>query len=187
MRFGIGNFANWADSCGQCVPCDPASLMLGTAATSATATTAATAATSGLFGTAGAFSLGSTLTTLGTVMGIGAGVAAYNASKESNSYNAAMAKVEGKAAARQIREDTSRRMGAIRAARSKSGVTGEGTPLLVAEDTAIAGELDALDREWAAQSEATLYDYRTRSERARLPYAIGSSLLTGAGRLGALG
>ncbi len=184
MRFGIGNFAEWNDSCGQRVARDPVTMSALATGTAATSTTAATA---GLFGTGGAFALGQTLTTLGTVMGIGSSIAAYNASKESNSYNAAMAKAEGAAAARQTREDTDRRMGAIRAARSKSGVTGEGTPLLVAEDTAIAGELDALDREWAAKSEATLYDYRTRSERARLPYAIGSSLLTGAGRLGALG
>lgn len=184
MRFGIGNFANWTDSCGQCVARDPVTMAaLGTG----TAATSTTAATAGLFGTGGVFSLGATMTTMGTVLGIGSAISSYNANKGSNTYNAAMAKLEGAAAAKKDREDTSRRMGAIRAARSKSGVTGEGTPLLVAEETAIAGELDALDREWSARSEATLYDYRTRSERARLPYAIGSSLLTGAGRLGALG
>jgi len=155
----------------------------GTAATATTAATAATAATTGLFGTAGAFAATQTIGTLATAASLASAAGAAKSSQaqyQASNYNAALATQEGQAKADRIRQDSTRQIGRIRSSIAKSGVTSEGTPLMVLAESASMGELDALNAEWSATNESNLYKSKARSERTAGAFSVGSSLLTGA-------
>lgn len=141
------------------------------------------------------------------VMLIGAGLSAigqiqqskgqqrqYAASAAAADYNAKVAEMEGASEAARIRRESSRRVGAIRAGISKSGVTSQGTPMVALAESAAMGELDAMTAMWSATNEANLYRGTAESNRmarrtakSALPFAVGSSLLTGAGNYSAAG
>lgn len=116
--------------------------LLGTAATAATSTAAATAATSGLLGVGGAFSLGTTLGTLGTGLGLLSGVQQFAAGNQQakNAYAQAAETVR-----EQTRQSTLNAYNEKQAAESarrqqklaylKSGVSLSGSPLLLLEET----------------------------------------------------
>lgn len=116
------------------------------------------AATSGLFGAGGAFSLGTTLGTLGSLAGpassIFSGMSEAAQSKsdaaiqarnaEIDRRNAEAARVSAGRAADEERADTARKVGSIKSAFGKAGVvTTAGSPLLAQETQAFEGELEA--------------------------------------------
>lgn len=94
-------------------------------------------------------------------------------------YNATVARQEAAAEEARRRRESKRQMGAMRAARAKSGVTAEGTPLLVAAESAEMAEIDALNARWTGESSARLDEARAKSAKRAIPYAVGSSLLSG--------
>lgn len=125
-----------------------------------TAATATTAATAGLFGTGGVFSLGATLSTLGTgfsVLGtLGSGIAQSNAAEfnakiaEQNAM-LSMADAERQAyyikknaddEAAQLREKNQRAQASRAAIIGASGFDMQGSPLQVMEGADYLGELD---------------------------------------------
>ena len=116
----------------------------------------------------------------------------YKASAAAADYNARASEMEGEAEARRIRTQSGKTLGKMRSTISKSGVTMQGSPVLAMAESAEMGELDAATALWSATNESTLYRGKAASERraARtakkaLPFAIGSSLLTGAGNYAA--
>jgi len=114
--------------------------------------------------------------------------------KEWSEYNAAVAERDALAAqqsaeydAEQKRKETEKLLGRQRALYGKAGVTLEGSPLLLMEETASEGELDALmiEREGkiragSYQSEAALSRMKGSSAQKAGYYGAGSTLLTGA-------
>ena len=150
----------------------------GTAATASVpailpgATFAMTPVSTGLFGT------GITMGQLGTglsVMGsIGQGMAAARAAE----YNAALALEQGKAKEAALRRQGKDVLGKMRAGIAKSGVTTEGTPLLVLAESAELSELDALTARWNAETSADLYRQQAKSSYMSIPFNVGTSLLT---------
>lgn len=138
------------------------------------------------------FTLGTTAITLGDVLTVGSFLTGafgssqtYNAEAAAAEYNARIARIEAQAEEDRIRRQASRELGAIRANIGKSGVTGEGTPLLVLAESAELAELDAQNVRYMGEHGARLYEQRARSARKAIPYSIGASLLSGAGSLGA--
>ena len=118
------------------------------------------------------------------------------AQKKWGSYSAAVAERDAETARMNAeyeagvhRKETQRLLGRQRALYGKSGVTFEGSPLLMMAETAAEGELDALmikrEGELRAQgyhSEATLSRMRGRAAQSAGYYGAGSTLLTGAGQ-----
>lgn len=111
----------------------------------------------------------------------------YAATAEAADYNASAARMEGRAEAARIRRQSERNLGTMRASISKSGVTSQGTPMIALAESAAMGELDAMTAMWSAENEGNLYDRKSASarraakaERKALPFAVGTSLLTGA-------
>lgn len=89
------------------------------------------AATTGLIGAGGAFSLG---TTLGTVGAIGSALGAIGqgrAADRAANYNASLAEAEAASKEAAQRAAAQRQIGSIRANIGKSGATSAGTPLMV--------------------------------------------------------
>ena len=105
-------------------------------------------------------------------------------------YNADVTRKEAAAEEARRRRESQRQLGAIKAGRAKSGVTMEGTPLMVLEESAELAEIDALSAGWSGQASAKLDEQRARSARKAIPYAMGASLLSGvssAASIGAMG
>lgn len=155
------------------------------------AASGATAASAGLIGSAGAFSIGATLGTLGTVAGVGGALASasgarqsLNAQSAAATHNANLARQEASAEEARRRRASSRNLSAIRTGISKSGVTSEGTPLLVLAESAEQAEIDALSARIGGDNSANLFERQAKSARKAIPFAVGSSLLTGAANLG---
>lgn len=131
----------------------------------------------------------------------GAGISAYSsyeggmAQQRWNDYNAIVALRDAEAAkqtaeyeARQKRKETERLLSRQKALYGKAGVALEGSPLLMMEETAAEGELDALMIERTGKlyeqrymSEAALSRMRGGATRRAGYYGAGSTLLTGAG------
>ena len=136
-------------------------------------------------------------------MAIGTGMSAYGQIQQGKSqaaqaeYNAKLAKRNAKAAkenavyeARQKRRGTARLIGKQRALYAKAGVTMEGSPLDVLQETAAQGEMDALmiergyaQQETAYKSQAKLAKMRARNYKQQGYLAAGSTLLTGGGQM----
>jgi len=126
-----------------------------------------------------------------------AGFGAYASVKQGksqsdwNKYNAQVAERNAKTAkavaeveAARKRRETQRLSSRQRALYGKAGVTFEGSPLLVMEDTAAEGELDALLIEYrgltqtqAYQSQAESSRMKARQAKAAGWYGAGTSLL----------
>ena len=143
-----------------------------------------TAATAGLFGAGGTFALGQTLTTVGALTGAMGAIQSGRAQVAANNYNAAQDRMEAAVEESRRRREGKRALGAIRAGISKSGVTTEGTPLMVLAESAADAEIDALNARWQGEASARQYEMRASAARKAIPYAVGASLLTGAGKLG---
>ena len=132
--------------------------------------------------------IGATL--VGSVMQAQGQKKQYEAEARSAEYNAAVTRQEANAEEARRRRESQRQLGAIKAGRAKSGVTMEGTPLLVLEESAELAEIDALSAQWSGQASAKLDEQRARSARKAIPYAVGASLLSGvssAATIGAMG
>lgn len=148
-----------------------------------TAATATTAATAGLFGTAGAFSLGTTLATAGSALGVMGALQAGRAEASAANYNAEMARREAESKEALQRQQSSRQIAGIRAGISKSGVTFEGTPLMVLAESAANAEIDALNTRYSGQMESNLYRMRGQAAKTASYYRAGTTLLSSASRL----
>ena len=128
------------------------------------AATATTAATTGLIGAATEFSLATTLGTLGTVLGIAGALGKGNAARAAGDYNAQiaeqnaiLARQQSAEEERRFRIDASKRMGAMQAAYSASGVTLEGSPMDVLEESFYTAEMDALTIRQGGRASAAAY------------------------------
>jgi len=133
-------------------------------------------------------------TVAGTTMSAMSQIQQGKSTKQWSEYNAAIAERDALAAqqsaeydAGEKRKETERLLGRQRALYGKAGVTLEGSPLLLMEETASQGELDALmiEREGKLkagnyQSEAALSRMKGSSAQKAGYYGAGSSLLTGA-------
>lgn len=104
-----------------------------------------------------------------------------------------MAEEESRYAVRQQRRLGERLKGRQRALYAKSGVTSEGSPLEVMQETAADLEMDALltiRQGYLAKqrygAEADIYKMRGKSIRRALPWQMGSTLLTSGARMGYL-
>jgi hypothetical protein len=138
------------------------------------------------------------------VAAIGAGFSAYGQVQQGHnqaawaSYNAKMAERDArtaeqnaKYAAAQKRRETKRLLGRQRALYGKAGVTMEGSPLIVAQETAAEGEMDALMIERGYSIEAQRYRaekelYKVQGVAAKRTgyWGAGTTLLTQAGKYG---
>jgi hypothetical protein len=138
------------------------------------------------------------------IMALAAGTKAYASVQQGkataawNNYNAKvaernaeMAKLEAETEAGRKRAETQRLLSRQRAVYGKAGVEFEGSPLLVMEDTAAEGEMDALLIEYrgatqmqARRSQADLDRMRARSARRMGWYGVGTSILGGASSAG---
>ena len=130
----------------------------------------------------------------GTVVSVVSQIEQGESQKKWSEYNAAVAERDAVAAqqsaeydASQKRKETAKLIGRQRALYGKAGVTFEGSPLELMEETASQGELDALmiEREGKLkagnyQSEAALSRMKGSSAQKAGYYGAGSSLLTGA-------
>jgi hypothetical protein len=104
---------------------------------------------------------------------------------------AELARRAGSAAEADTREQSARIMALQRAQLGDSGITGEGTPLLLLLDSAQQAEVEAGRARYTGQvneqaAEASANLYRTRGAQARAGGVIGAgtSLLTGAASAG---
>jgi hypothetical protein len=156
-----------------------APLAFGTAATAGGA-----AATAGLFGSAGAFSLGTTLATVGTGLSVAGALRSGQANSQAADYNAAMAQREASSKEVRIRQEGERSIGRLRASISKSGATFEGTPLMALAESAANNEIDALNVRQGGEMESSLYRMRGQSARRTGYVQAGTSLLSGMSRIG---
>jgi len=115
---------------------------IGTAATAATSTTAATAATAGLFGVGGSFSLGATLSTLGTVGGLFSTIAGASAASSQSKlearqaeFNARQEEVRGLEEANAIKQDVARAIASANARGAASGISiSSGSPVKASQE-----------------------------------------------------
>jgi hypothetical protein len=112
------------------------------------------------------------------------------------SYNAKMAERDArtaeqnaKYAAAQKRKETKRMLGRQRALYGKAGVTMEGSPLIVQQETAAEGEMDALmiERGYSIEAqrlraEKELYKVQGAAARKAGYWGAGTTLLTSAGK-----
>jgi hypothetical protein len=137
------------------------------------------------------------------ITAIGAGASAYGQVQQGHdqarmaAYNAKLAERNAKIAkenatyeARQKRKETARLIGKQRALYSKSGVTMEGSPLDVLQETAAQGEMDALmiERGYAQQgaahtSQAQLARMRAAGYKRQGYWGTGRTLLTSGSRI----
>lgn len=128
--------------------------------------------------------------TVGKVIAVGAALASMKASAsqydtqiDASRYNAALAKEEARRESARRHREGQRQVAAIHTARAKSGVTMEGTPLLVAAESAAQVEMDVLNAQWMGDNESRLYKHRAKSYQDAKPYAVGTSLLKGVSSL----
>ena len=113
-------------------------------------------------------------------------VSAYSSYATGQAQNKA-AKANAKAAERKAeydeqihRERVKQLLSKQRAMIGKSGVEMSGSPLLLMEDTAKQGELDALAIRYGGKISASRYKAQAQAARTQQVLGVGSSLLTGA-------
>ena len=119
----------------------------------------------------------------GTVMSAMGAAQQADAQAQSAAYNAQMARNEAQAEEARRRREAARQMGEMRTGIAKSGVAMEGTPLMVLAQSAEEAEIDALTARWQGKTSSDLYTAQAKSAKAAIPYAVGSSLLSGAAQL----
>lgn len=155
-----------------------------------TAATGTAAATAGLFGTGGAFSLGTTLGTLGTAAAVGGAISQATAARAEGQANAAAANFNAQQSALEAqsretaqRAESSRRLATIRSQIGKSGATSAGTPLLVLSESAANAEIDALNTRYTGMREQGVYRASAANSLRQGRTAAGTALLSGFGRV----
>ncbi len=150
--------------------------LLGAAATSATGTAAATAATAGLFGSAGAFSLGTTLGTLGTGLSLFSGLQSMGAGNQQSKQAIEQSKAQAAEIARvSTREAYQEQQNAESVRRQQklayltSGVSLSGSPLLIMEQTRSKGAANAAEimRSGEASSTAQMQEGRVQASKLK--------------------
>lgn len=104
---------------------------------------------------------------------------AGKAQAQAAEYNASVSAMEGRAEEARRRRESSKVMGKIRSGRAKSGVTAEGTPLMVQAESAEMAELDALNARWSGQTQSDMHKRQASSARSAIPYTVGATLLGG--------
>ncbi len=136
------------------------------------------------------------LTLIGGVLSAAAAISAGQAEANAAEFNADMAQQQAERErqiadreAKDYRRSQSRLLAASRARRAGSGVTSQGSPLLVDEATAAEIELGAQDilssganKAYGYQSEAALSRARASSARTGSYLKAGGTLLTAAGQ-----
>lgn len=88
-------------------------------------------------------------------------------SAEVSEYNARLKRAAADREAGQIRKESKRYLGAIRAGIGKSGVTSEGTPVMVMAESAMNAELDALNVAFRGAQEARAYLTEAEQRRSK--------------------
>lgn len=124
------------------------------------------------------------ISAVGSIRQAQATAAAANYNAQVADRNATVARQQAAADEVRQRSVNSRRLGSIRAAYGASGVTMEGTPLEVLEDSAAQAELDALTIRYkgelaaiGANDEATLQRSRAKNARAEGNISAAGTLL----------
>lgn len=165
--------------------------MVETALLLGSASTATAASTAGLFGAAGSFSLGATLSTLGTgfsVLSLISGGQAANVQSKSqalqNDFNARQEAIRGKEEAASIKLDVARALASANARGAASGIDiSSGSPV-TAQKEALRSANNALStagtnaklREEAERQQANINRARGRNS-VRAGYTQAASLL----------
>lgn len=115
--------------------------------------------------------------------------ASYNAKMAKRDAN--IAKQNAEYAATQKRRQTERLLSRQRALYGKAGVTMEGSPLIVAQETAAEGEMDALmiERGYAIEAQRHIAEGRLQkiqgaAAKRKSYWGAGTTLLTSAGKYG---
>lgn len=136
------------------------------------------------------FSIGSTAVTLGHVMSVGSTVlSAASAMNQHNAqigvarYNAAIAQQDAQRESERRSAEGQRQVASIRAARAKSGVAMQGSPLLATIESMGQVELDAMNAQLTGANESRLYRQQARSYKQARTTSVGTSLLRGATNL----
>jgi len=153
------------------------SLALGSAASAATASTVATAATGGLFGFGGSFTLGATLSTVGTAFSALSSLTAGRAEESRfkseallNEFNSKQEEIRGKEEANAIRQDVAV---AIASANARGGASGidisSGSPV-----TATKEALAAANRSLSTVGTNARISAETEKVRAQLARRRGA-------------
>jgi hypothetical protein len=119
----------------------------------------------------------------GTLMQAGAARSAGQASEASANFNAESAKIEAQSRENAQRVEAARNQGRIRANIGKSGVTSEGTPLMVLAESAANAEIDALNTNYTGQRQAAVYKAGGINARRAGNVQAGTSLLSGATKI----
>lgn len=117
-----------------------------------------------------------------------AGVARYN--QKLSQQNAASARAQAASEEEAFRRKAERMKGAQRAAIGASGITLEGSPLDIIDDTEVEIEREALGIRYAGAASGNRYDdeaagfgYRARSAMMGGYIGAGTALLSGAGKI----
>lgn len=147
----------------------------GAAAGTAAAAAGAGAAASGL-------SMGTILQLTGAGLSAMGSIQQAKAAQSALSYNIQSSRMYSDAESNRLRAATSRQLSAIRTGVSKSGVTMEGTPLMVMAESAANAEIDALNIAWNQQQQESLMRAQSNQVRRQSYYSAGTSLLSAAGR-----
>jgi hypothetical protein len=119
----------------------------------------------------------------GAVMQAAAFQSQGQAAADAANFNAETQRMQGVAAERATRAQSSRQIRSIRAGISKSGVTFEGTPTMVLADSAANAEIDALNARWTAQRKEAITRFEGAAARRAGSLQAGAALISGAARL----
>lgn len=140
-------------------------------------------------GTAAAAGAAASGLSMGTILQLtGAGLSAMGSIQQAKAaqsalgYNIQASRMYSDAETNRLRAATSRQLSAIRTGISKSGVTMEGTPLMVMAESAANAEVDALNIAWNQQQQESLMRAQSNQVRRQSYYSAGTSLLSAAGR-----
>jgi len=145
-------------------------------------------------GIAGVMAAGVAVSAIGTAMSMQSQIAQGKSQNAWNQYNASVAERDAEAARQSAayeaglkRKEGERILGRQRALFGKAGVTFEGSPLLLMEETAANIEMDALMIERTGkltgqryESEATLSRMKGKSAQTTGYYGAYTTLMTGA-------
>jgi hypothetical protein len=104
---------------------------------------------------------------------------AADAQAEAAEYNRKLAEQQGFKEAARIRRDGRRDISAIRAGIAKSGVTAQGTPLMVLAESAANIEMDALNSQLFGMQRGDMFRREANAARSAGSYRAASYLLSG--------
>jgi hypothetical protein len=127
---------------------------------------------------------------VGAVLGAAGAVSAAagqrqagEAKAQAAEYNMAITQLEADAEKDRIRRESESYQSSLQVARAKSGVTSEGTPLMVMAESAANAEVDALNTQWTADRTNELYGMQASSARTAGNIGAGTTLLLGPSKL----